>query len=148
MSYAEVAQTVGIVGGILVIGGGLISVIFFALRRKWREEEGLREENLLKLTEQERDLYKRMADRVPELETQVKVLREEVGAAKAIAALEANMQAGFSKMAATLDAMDRRGQKHEERQARYDRGTIDGLNRLLAVAHEQPIRFDVSDEHR
>jgi hypothetical protein len=149
VSWDQAAQVIGILGGVIAIGSLMIGVLVYALRKKRAEDASTQADRVIDLANEELALLRARVGRMPELETQVKVLREEVGAARAIAQLEANMQAGFAKMAATLDAMDRRGQKADRWQARFNRGTVEGLNRLLVKAYEAPIQVEIGEEeHR
>ena len=148
MDVAQIATAVGILGGIVVIGGGLLGLVAYAFLRRFDHERDLKQSEVFELTKEELDLYRARAERVPELEEKLEVLREEVGAAKAIASLDGKMSNELARINERIAASDERTSRADAWQAASNKALLDGVNALLGANHLEPVKVTPPPEPR
>lgn len=132
---------IGVIGGVVVIGGGLLGLVAFAFIRRFDQERDAKQNDVMQLMREELDLHRQRAARVPELEQQVEVLREEVGAAKAIAEHDNRTQAELAKVQERIARHDERAARADAWQAAKNDALVEAVNRLLAQFHEKPVQI-------
>lgn len=135
----QIGTVLAVIGGVMLVGGALIGLVAFAFIRKFDEQRDRKQGELMTLQQEELKIYRLRADRVPELEKQVEVLREEVGAAKAIAEHDGKTQQELGRIQERIAKHDERAARADAWQASKNDALIDGLNRLLAHYHEKPV---------
>lgn len=148
MDIGQVGAAVGILGGIVVIGGGLIGLVAYAFLRRFDEERDEKQSEVFALTKEELELYRSRAARVPDLEEKLEVLREEVGAAKAIASLDGKLSNELARINERIAASDERTSRADAWQAASNKAIVEGINTLLAAEHRPPVQVTPPPETR
>lgn len=136
----ELNSAIAVAVGVMVVSSGLIGLVVFAFIRRFDQERDKKQGELMVLQKEELTLYRQRADRVPELQQQVEVLREEVGAAKAIAALDGKVTTELARINERIAAHDERARRADEHQAAANAALLEGINALLMHVDREPIR--------
>lgn len=135
----QVGSAIAILGGVIVVGGGLLGLLAFAIMRKLDERKDTQTARILELTEKERDLYKGLAEQLPQMRTELAVLKDQVSGAKAVGELRRDVEGGFARIIESLASHERRAARSDAWQAAFNKGIVDGLNQLLAAQHREAV---------